>query len=62
MAKAWVSDAYKRTTALGHQCFGGMAYMEDHDMHLYLKQAKAAELVFGDADFHRELLAQTIGL
>lgn len=62
MAKVWVSDAYKRITALGHQCFGGMAYMEDHDMHLYLKQAKAAELAFGDADFHRELVAQGIGL
>ena len=62
MAKAWVSDAYKRITALGHQCFGGMAYMEDHDMHLYLKQAKTAELAYGDADVHREFLAQEIGL
>ncbi len=62
MAKAWVSDAYKRITALGHQCFGGMAYMEDHDMHLYLKQAKTAELAYGDAVIHRELLAQEIGL
>ena len=62
MAKAWVSDAYKRITALAHQSIGGMAYMEDHDMHLYLKQAKAAELAFGDADVHRELLAQEIGL
>lgn len=62
MAKAWVSDAYKRIVALGHQCFGGMAYMEDHDMHLYLKQAKTAELAYGDADAHRELLAQELGL
>lgn len=62
MAKAWVSDAYKRITALGHQCFGGMAYMEDHDMHLYLKQAKTAELAYGDADVQRELLAQALGL
>ncbi len=62
MAKAWVSDAYKRITALAHQSIGGAAYMEDHDMHLYLKQAKAAELAFGDADVHRELLAQEMGL
>jgi alkylation response protein AidB-like acyl-CoA dehydrogenase len=62
MAKAWVSDAYKRITALGHQSIGGMAYMEDHDMHLYLKQAKTAELAFGDADVHREFLAQEMGL
>jgi len=31
-------------------------------MHLYFKQAKAAELAFGDADFHRELAAQQMGL
>lgn len=62
MAKAWVSDAYKRITALGHQSIGGIAYIEDHDMHLYFEQAKAAELAFGDADVHRELLAQDMGL
>jgi len=62
MAKAWVSDAYKRVTALGHQCCGGVAYIEDHDMPLYTKRAKAAELAFGDADFNRELVAQEIGL
>jgi len=62
MAKAWVSDAYKRVTALGHQCCSGVAYMEDHDMPLYFKRAKAAELAFGDADFHRELVAQELEL
>lgn len=62
MAKAWVSDAYRRVTALGHQCCGGVAYMEDHDMPLYFKRAKAAELAFGDADFHRELVAQELEL
>jgi alkylation response protein AidB-like acyl-CoA dehydrogenase len=62
MAKAWVSDAYRRIITLGHQCLGGMGYMEDHDMHLYLTRGKAAELAFGDADFHRELLAQDLNL
>jgi alkylation response protein AidB-like acyl-CoA dehydrogenase len=62
MAKAWVSDAYKRIVSLGHQCHGGMAYMIDHDMHLYLKRAKADELSFGDADYQRELVAQEMGL
>jgi len=62
MAKAWVSDAYRRVVTLGHQCFGGTAYMEDHSLHLYLTRAKAAELAFGDADFHRESLALGMGL
>jgi len=62
MAKAWVSDACRQVTALGHQSCGGVAYMEEHDIPLYFKRAKAAELAFGDADFHRELVAQELGL
>jgi len=62
MAKAWVSDAYKRVTKLGHQCIGGVSLIEDHDMPLYSKRAKAAELTLGDSDYHRELVAQELGL
>ncbi len=62
MAKAWVSEAYRRVTALGHQVIGGVAFMEDHDMPLYSKRAKAAEVTFGDADFHVETVAQELGL
>ncbi len=58
MCKAWVSDSYRRLVALGHQCIGGMGFMEEFDLQLYFKQAKVAEQMFGDADFHRELLAQ----
>ena len=62
MCKAWASDSYRRLAALGHQCIGGMGFMEEFDLQLYFKQAKAAEQMFGDADFHREGLAQTMGL
>ena len=62
MAKAWLSDAYRRVTLLGHQCIGGVAFMEDHDLPLYSKRAKAAEIAFGDADFHCEVVAQELGL
>lgn len=62
MCKSWVSDSYRRLVGLAHQVMGGMGFMEEHDLHLYFKQAKAAELAFGDADFHRELVAQQIGL
>jgi len=62
MAKAWVSDAYKRVTKLGHQSMGGVSLMEDHDMPLYSRRAKAAELTLGDSDFHREVVAQELGL
>lgn len=62
MAKAWLSDAYRRVTLLGHQCIGGIGFMEDHDLPLYSKRAKGAEIAFGDADFHREVVAQELGL
>jgi alkylation response protein AidB-like acyl-CoA dehydrogenase len=62
MSKAWVSDAYRKLVRLGHQVMGGMGYMEEMDLQLYFKQAKTAELAFGDAYFHREILAQQIGL
>jgi len=62
MAKAWVSEAYRRTCSEGHQIHGGIGFIKDHDMQLYYRRAKASELMFGDADYHRELVAQQIGL
>ena len=62
MAKAWVSDAYQRVTTLGHQVHAGAGFIIDHDMPLYFRRAKAAEVAFGDADFNRELVAQELGL
>ncbi|MBI4308538.1 MAG: acyl-CoA/acyl-ACP dehydrogenase [Chloroflexi bacterium] len=62
MAKAWTSEAYRRVTALGHQVHGGIGFTIEHDMQLYFRRAKAAELAFGDGDFHRERVAQEMGL
>jgi alkylation response protein AidB-like acyl-CoA dehydrogenase len=62
MCKAWVSDSYRRLVAISHQVMGGMGFMEEHDLQLYFKHAKASELLFGDGDFHRELLAREMGL
>ena len=61
MAKAWVSDAYQRVVALGTQSHGGVSIMEDHDLPLYYRRAKAAELAFGDARFHRKTVARKLG-
>ena len=62
MAKAWTSDSYRRVTALGQQIFGGVGFIEDHDMPLYFKRAKAAELTLGDSNFHRERVARQLGV
>jgi alkylation response protein AidB-like acyl-CoA dehydrogenase len=62
MCKVWVSDSYRKLVALGHQVMGGTGYMEEVDLQLYFKHAKAAELAYGDSDLHRELVAEHIGL
>ena len=62
MAKAWVSDAYKRVVGLGHQVQGATAYIIEHDMPLYSRRAKIAEMAFGDSSYHRRLVADELGL
>ena len=62
MAKAWVSDAYRRVCALGHQSHGAIGFTKEHNMQLYSRRAKAAELAFGDSDYHLESVASSIGL
>lgn len=62
MAKAWASDAYQRVCALAHQCLGAIGFTQEHDMQLYSRRAKAAELIFGDAGVHLDAVANTMGL
>ena len=62
IAKAWTSEAYERVTLLAHQIFGAIGFTMDHDIHLYYRRAKASEIAFGDADFHRAIVARELGL
>ena len=62
MVKSWVSESYKKLVSIGHQVMGGVGFMEEFDLQLYFKQAKACELAYGDSDFHRELVAVEMGL
>jgi alkylation response protein AidB-like acyl-CoA dehydrogenase len=60
MAKAYASDAYREVGNLGIQVHGGIGFTWDHEIHFYYKRAKAAELMFGDATYHRERIARMI--
>ncbi|HET7873890.1 MAG TPA: acyl-CoA dehydrogenase family protein [Methylomirabilota bacterium] len=62
MAKAYVSDAYRRVSANGIQLHGGIGFTWEHDLHLYFKRAKGSEFTFGDATYHRERVAQLVNL
>lgn len=59
-AKAWVSEAYKKYVILGHQVFAGVGFMEEHEMPMYSRRARAAELAFGDANYYRKVMAQEL--
>ncbi len=41
---------------------GGIGIIDEYDLQLYFRRAKASEVSFGDADFHRESVAEEIGL
>jgi len=62
IAKTWASEAYGRVTLSAHQIFGAIGFTMDHDIHLYYRQAKAAEIIFGDADFQRAIVARELGI
>ena len=62
LAKAYCSEAYFHTTAENIQIHGGIGFTREHSAHLYFKRAKSSELLFGDPTYHRELLAQRIGI
>ena len=62
IAKAWIGEASQRVSALAHQIHGAIGVTIEHDLHLYTRCAKAAELAYGDANFYREIVAKEMGL
>ncbi len=59
-AKAWVNEAYKFVTERAVQIHGAIGMTRDHDVGLYYRRAKAADVIFGDSDFHYEKIAQQL--
>lgn len=62
LSKAACSDAYFHNAAENIQVHGGIGFTWDHDAHLYFKRAKSSQLFLGDSAYHREQLAQRIGV
>jgi len=62
MAKACASEASRKVSLLGVKIHGGTGVSEEYDMQLYFRRAKVAEIAFGDADFHQEILARQLGM
>jgi len=62
MAKAAASDMSRKVAGTGIQLHGGIGMTWEHDLQLYFKRAKACEVAFGDATWHRERVAQLMRL
>jgi alkylation response protein AidB-like acyl-CoA dehydrogenase len=62
LAKSYCSEAYFHSAAENIQIHGGIGFTWEHPAHLYFKRAKSSELLLGDPSYHRELLAQRIGI
>jgi len=62
MAKAYINEACKKVTERAVALHGGIGTSRDHDIGLYYRRAKVADIAFGGTDFQRELVANEIGL
>jgi len=62
MAKAYVNEKYKWVTERGVLLHGAIGTSREHDIPLYFRRAKAADIRYGGTDFYRELVASKIGL
>jgi len=61
MAKAWCNEATRRVVAHGQQIHGGIGFTKDYKIELYFRRQKWMELMWGDADHHRAMVAEKLG-
>ena len=62
MAKSAAGECQQLVAQDGVQALGGIGFTWEHDMHLYVKRAKAGDAVFGTAREHRARVAELVGL
>jgi len=58
IAKARCADAFNLIAKEGVQMHGGIGMTDEHDIGLFLKRARVAEMTFGDAAWHRDRYAR----
>jgi alkylation response protein AidB-like acyl-CoA dehydrogenase len=61
-AKVVCSEAARRVTTTAHQVMGGVGFLVDADLERYTRCVKALESRLGTPDWHRECLADALGL
>jgi alkylation response protein AidB-like acyl-CoA dehydrogenase len=59
-AGAYASDAAVNICRSALQVHGGIGFTWEHDLHLFLKRAEANAHAYGDANWHREQVAELL--
>ena len=62
LAKTLTNHAYKSATLSAQQLHGGIGFMEEYDLQLWTRRAKAAEMKYGASSGYVERFAQAMGL
>jgi alkylation response protein AidB-like acyl-CoA dehydrogenase len=62
LAKAVASEVYYRAAQVAIQVHGGIGFTWEHPAHLYYRRAKCSELYLGDPAYHRQLIAEQLGV
>jgi alkylation response protein AidB-like acyl-CoA dehydrogenase len=57
LTKARLSDAYCLIANEAVQMHGGIGMTDEHDIGFFIKRARACEMTFGDAAYHRDRFA-----
>lgn len=60
VAKAYTSDAINRVAGQALQLHGGIGFTWEHDLHLFMRRARANSLLAGDVRHHREVLCSLL--
>ena len=55
-----MGDAARKVCGEAIQVHGGIGFTWEYDLHLYFKRAKALEVQYGDAEYHRELITRRV--
>jgi acyl-CoA dehydrogenase len=60
VAKAYCAEVFRNCATSAIQVLGGTGFSWEHDIHLYLKRAKANEMALGDPAYHRERVVRLL--
>ena len=60
VAKSYVGEAARKVCGSAIQVHGGIGFTWEYDLHLYFKQAKLLEALYGDAEHHRAQVLEEV--